>query len=381
MLYKIEKDENRIVPLKKERFTDLGISERGHLQEWIVKEPNFFGEELLIIQKEFDGFHETRERLDLLALDKEGNLVVIENKLDDSGRDVVWQALKYASYCSTMSKSEVVNAFQDYLNKYFRGGIAQDLICEFLGESDMEEVVLNSDNGQRVIFVAAGYRKEVTSTAIWLLSHGIRIQCFMAVPYSMEGNLLLTVDQITLTSEGEEYMIKMSDKREKQKITEHKLEKVQEARLDFWGQVLDAMEPGGCSLFNNRAATKDHWIDASMGMSGFALQLVQTKDKTKVQLVIKSADKNKNITRFDQLKNKRVELEQDLGEEVEWINRDHQKWSFVLSKKSFDFNNRGNWKEIVDWMVEKASKFERAFKPAIDEIKQHENQAPGAKEA
>jgi hypothetical protein len=28
------------------------------------------GEELLIIQKEFDGFEDTNERLDLLALDK-----------------------------------------------------------------------------------------------------------------------------------------------------------------------------------------------------------------------------------------------------------------------------------------------------------------------
>jgi len=38
----------------------------------------------LIIQKEFDGFNDTRERLDLLALDKEGNIVIIENKLDDT---------------------------------------------------------------------------------------------------------------------------------------------------------------------------------------------------------------------------------------------------------------------------------------------------------
>ena len=35
------------------------------------------------------------ERLDLLALDKDGKLVIIENKLDDTGREVVfWQAIK-----------------------------------------------------------------------------------------------------------------------------------------------------------------------------------------------------------------------------------------------------------------------------------------------
>ena len=36
--------------------------------------PGALGEELLIVQKEFDCFADTRERLDLLALDKCGFL-------------------------------------------------------------------------------------------------------------------------------------------------------------------------------------------------------------------------------------------------------------------------------------------------------------------
>ncbi|MCV5555259.1 hypothetical protein OFN13_29650, partial [Escherichia coli] len=88
-------------PVRTKKFSELGFTERKHLQEWLAHEPSALGEELLIIQKEFDGFDDTRERLDLLALDKDGNLVIIENKLDDSGRDVVWQALKYASYCAS----------------------------------------------------------------------------------------------------------------------------------------------------------------------------------------------------------------------------------------------------------------------------------------
>lgn len=77
--------------------------------------PDGLGEDLLIIQKEFDGFDETRERLDLLALDKSGNLVLIENKLDDSGRDVVWQSLKYASYCSGLKKADILRFYQNFL--------------------------------------------------------------------------------------------------------------------------------------------------------------------------------------------------------------------------------------------------------------------------
>lgn len=111
-MYQIDITKNRIVRLQEKKFIDLKFSERGHLQEWLANEPMALGEELLIIQKEFDGFDDTKERLDLLALDKDGNLVIIENKLDDSGRDVVWQALKYASYCSTLKKEQIVEIFR-----------------------------------------------------------------------------------------------------------------------------------------------------------------------------------------------------------------------------------------------------------------------------
>jgi RecB family endonuclease NucS len=111
-MFVIEKITNSIKALEPKSFLELGFKERAHLQEWIARNPEALGEKLLIIQKEFNGFNETNERLDLLALDKEGNIVVIENKLDDSGKDVTWQALKYAAYCSTLSKDQIEDIFQ-----------------------------------------------------------------------------------------------------------------------------------------------------------------------------------------------------------------------------------------------------------------------------
>jgi RecB family endonuclease NucS len=108
-MFTVNYQTNRISPVKTKSFNELGLTERKHLQEWLAHEPSALGEELLIIQKEFDGFDDTRERLDLLALDKDGNLVIIENKLDDSGRDVVWQALKYASYCASLTKLQAIS--------------------------------------------------------------------------------------------------------------------------------------------------------------------------------------------------------------------------------------------------------------------------------
>lgn len=81
-MFKIDPTSNRISPLEVKRFSDLGFTERKHLQEWLGNYPQALaqsdGEELLIIQKEFDGFEPSsvarglgREQLDLLAIDKE----------------------------------------------------------------------------------------------------------------------------------------------------------------------------------------------------------------------------------------------------------------------------------------------------------------------
>ena len=115
-MFKVNKSTNRIKPIKSKTFSDLGFKEKNNLQEWIANYPSALGEDILIIQKEFSGFSETTERLDLLGLDKKGNLVIIENKLDDSGRDVTWQALKYASYCSTLTKENIRQIYQSYLD-------------------------------------------------------------------------------------------------------------------------------------------------------------------------------------------------------------------------------------------------------------------------
>ena len=73
-MFKINKDGNSIETMASRSFSELGFKERHNLQEWIAKVPSCLGEELLIIQKEFAGFSDTSERLDLLAIDKQGSL-------------------------------------------------------------------------------------------------------------------------------------------------------------------------------------------------------------------------------------------------------------------------------------------------------------------
>ncbi|MGB0294686.1 MAG: hypothetical protein ACPGAO_07665 [Flavobacteriaceae bacterium] len=51
-MFRVNKGDNNIVKLEQRLFSDLGFKERDHLQEWIAKNPDILGEELMIIQEE-----------------------------------------------------------------------------------------------------------------------------------------------------------------------------------------------------------------------------------------------------------------------------------------------------------------------------------------
>jgi hypothetical protein len=73
------------------------------------------------------------------------------------------------SYCSTLSKQQIKEIYQAYLDKYFPGQNAEENIVEFFNGTPFSEISLN-ENDQRMILVAGKYRKEVTSTVMWMLN-------------------------------------------------------------------------------------------------------------------------------------------------------------------------------------------------------------------
>ncbi len=365
-MYRINKHDNRIYPLEPRKFSDLGFRERDHLQEWLANYPEALEETgLLIIQKEFAGFDETRERLDLLALDKAGNLVVIENKLDDSGKDVTWQALKYASYCSTLTTSKIVRIYQEYLDKHQSSDDAKANIVEFLDEEDFDLIVLNKDHHQRIMFVANHFRKEVTSTVLWLLKQQIQIQCFKATPYTMGDELFLQVDQIIPTPEAKEYMIGINEKELESKSTETELQNRHHLRLEFWKLLLDRCRSSDLDLFNNISPGRNHWISAGSGVSGVPYTFLFMKKHARVELTIRRADEIENTSIFDELLNQRPVIEEAFGEVLEWERLEEKKACRIKLEKEFDGYNSESWDSMMTFLIETMTRFEGAFKSPL----------------
>lgn len=372
-MYKINKSNNNVVKLEQKLFKELHIREREHLQEWIAKNPEMLGEELLIIQKEFDGFNDTNERLDLLAIDKDGGLVIIENKLDDTGRNVVWQALKYASYCSTLTTNQILKIYQEYLDRWQQGDDAKQNLLDFLERSE-EELLLNR-NDQRIIFVANNYRKEVTSTVLWLLNHDIQVQCFRATPYSMGEDMFLQVEQIIPLPETKEFMI---DAKEKEKEEQEKSKTVEQSEiqlLKFWN-ILKAKLAEHRLDYLDRVSSKPHYsIGFSKGRGRFGFCIGRLTYRVELYF---SDDNDKAL--IDAMSQFKDEIQSKHNGIIEWERLENKKASrikFEMPKETLEslqgrFSEEQSWEQIVEWYSSAMKDFYKVVYPYWEKIQREQ---------
>ena len=205
-LFRIEPSAGESTKMQEVDFARLGFQERRHIQEWVAANPGILGDDLLIIGKEFAGFDLTNERLDLLAVDQDGRLVVIELKRDDTGADAHWQAIKYASYLRRASVEHIVGMLADY--QKLSKEDAANMLMQHLGADDLN--ALNND--QRIILASHRFAPEVTSAALWLNERDRGdnlITCIQLIPYQDEQNDSLYVQANTIipVPGAEDYMV------------------------------------------------------------------------------------------------------------------------------------------------------------------------------
>lgn len=374
-MYLIDKQKNRIEKIKQVTFSELGFKERGHLQEWLEANPEALGEDFLIIQKEFSGFNDTNERLDILALDKKGNAVIIENKLDDTGRDVTWQALKYASYCSTLTKEQIRSIYQQYLDKRGLGEEATNKLSEFFNNVDYEELTINHRQSQRIILVAASFRKEVTSTVLWLLNFKIKMQCFKAIPFAHGEQLFMTVEQIIPTKDAEEYTISMVDKAQEDLSNQEELKERHHLRLEFWSKLLPLIK-GKTTIFQNSSPSKDHWLSSGgTGISGLSYTFLITKTYVGVELAISKGDTHANKHVFDELRKFESDITNDFGNTLSWERLDNKKMCRVAySLTGVNLKEREDWDKMLTFLIENMLKLEKAMREPLKKVKKKLNE-------
>jgi len=165
-----------------------------HLENWVIADPNLLGEPLLIIGRQVM-IPDVKDRLDILALDPQGNTVVIELKRGKLKDPVDTQALRYASYISKWRFEDFENQARTYLGKVGDPEFNFNGMYEgFCADAGVDEVPdLNSD--QRIIIVGAEVKDKLGSVALWLRDHNVDVKVIEVELYH-EGDTLFVQPHI-----------------------------------------------------------------------------------------------------------------------------------------------------------------------------------------
>ena len=186
------------------------LSLEKHLENWLEKNPWALAEEpLLIIGRQTSANIDAGTVFpDLLALDSEGNLVIIELKRAQAPREVVAQVLEYAAWANELSEDDLVAIAANYL------GYASDLAEFQLNAKFLEtfEVELRPKLKSRIrlLIAAESIPPSVSRICRFLRTqHSIDISCIGFSVFETGSNDILVTTE-TLVGHEETNNLKVS---------------------------------------------------------------------------------------------------------------------------------------------------------------------------
>lgn len=127
-------------------LTETTLTNEDTLEQMIVGEPGILSPQWLLIGRQVHTGH--NGYIDLLAMAPDGGLVVIELKRNRTPREVVAQALDYASWVDSLPNDQVAGIYEDFSD----GGSLTQAFRHHFGE-DLDEVDVNSNH--QIVVVAA----------------------------------------------------------------------------------------------------------------------------------------------------------------------------------------------------------------------------------
>ena len=152
--------DGKLQPIESALKTE-GRTEPYDLEPWIESRPEIIGSDILLIGRQVV----TKSGpIDLLGLDRSGNTVIVELKRDKLPREVLAQAIDYASDVATWTVERLGEISAAYFNKPIA-----DAFSEAFPDVDAEAVSINS--AQRIILVGFSIDAALERMIEWLSEH------------------------------------------------------------------------------------------------------------------------------------------------------------------------------------------------------------------
>ena len=364
-LYEITTDAFRSIAAAS--LTDMKLRERGDLQRLLRTQIEVLADDLYVIAEEFGDWEDSRRRIDLLAIDKNANLVVIELKRTNDGGHMELQSIRYASMVSTMTFSRAVEIHAGFLTQIGKKAEeAQQRLLDFLGWEEPDEENFAAD--VRIILVSEDFGKELTTAVLWLREHDIDICCVRLKPYQNGDARLVDVQQIIPLPEANDYQVQV---REKEQVGKKKRAERYDERLRFW-QGLVAVARSQKARYASIKPGSHGWLGSGgIGIRGLGFNFVTVQENCTVELYIDRGDETENKSIFDELYSQHEVVEKMFADKLSWERLDGKRACRIkhLIELGGYRTPEAKWPEIHATMVSAMNKLETALKPALESLK------------
>lgn len=207
-IYEIK--ENTLQPLSTTTFEAQGIKERSDLQRLLRGNIEVIAPDSMVIAEEFGWWDDSKRRIDLLCVDRDGNLVVVELKRTEDGGHMELQALRYAAMISTMKFEQAVAAHAKFMEA---NNIPGDPCQRLLDFMELESPPAYFDD-VRIVMASAEFSKEITTAVLWLNNHDLDICCVRLKPYLLDGRVLLDAEQVIPLPEAADFQVQVREKQQ-----------------------------------------------------------------------------------------------------------------------------------------------------------------------
>lgn len=327
----------QIRPINKTTFSEAQLQERRDLQRLLRSNIDVVAPDTLVIAEEFADWHESRRRIDLLAIDRDANLVVIELKRTEDGGHMELQAIRYAAMVSTMTFENAVEAFERYLTQIGRADTdARAELLDFLDWPEPDEDAFAQD--VRIVLASAEFSRELTTSVLWLIERKIDIRCVRLQPYELEGRVLVDVQQIIPLPELADYQIRVTEKKRKER----------EARTDTRDWTSYDIFLGGRQLTGLRKRHAIYRVFRHIVDSGVSPEKVAEHCNRRVDRALISVDGEVAAEQFEELAKEALNKSGRRFDPGRWFCSDEELIHF--ENRTFAFVNQwggANWLQAM----------------------------------
>lgn len=184
---------------------DLGLEERRHLQEWVLANPDVLGVGTIVITSEFDRWQapdgsRVADRLDILALDPDGRLVVVELKRGAAPHTVHMQAINYAAMVSRLTPEDVADLYVAGHPSVTRDGALDLLTTQHLLSQE-------GIRRPRLVLIASDFPPAVTTSVVWLNEQNVDITLIRFRAYEVANEVVVSFSRLYPVPDVEEFTI------------------------------------------------------------------------------------------------------------------------------------------------------------------------------